>query len=158
MVQLFSTIALLLPALANAQYQVVKEYAGASFFNDWDFYNHYDNLTNGNVNFLSASDASKDNLAYVNSAGNAIMKVDNSSEVSVGQSRNSIRISTKDHFTVGSLWIADMLHVPYGCSVWPAFWSSAVDWPNGGEERDLSHNIVSPLMGAPTTDRYLRGC
>ncbi|KAI0930780.1 hypothetical protein AcV7_004872 [Taiwanofungus camphoratus] len=49
MVQLFSTIALLLPALANAQYQVVKEYAGASFFNDWDFYNHYDNLTNGNV-------------------------------------------------------------------------------------------------------------
>lgn len=55
------------------------------------------------------------------------MKVDNSSEVSVGQSRNSIRISTKDHFTVGSLWIADMLHVPYGVRVSRRPWSSELN-------------------------------
>jgi len=123
----------LLPALVAAQYSMVKEYSGSSFFDDWNFYNNYDNLTQGNVEFVSAQEAGKDNLAYVNSAGNAIIKVDNTSTVTVGSNRNSVRISTKDHFTVGSLWITEMTHVPYGCSVWPAFWSSAVDWPSGGE-------------------------
>ncbi|KZT69565.1 glycoside hydrolase family 16 protein [Daedalea quercina L-15889] len=122
-----------LPALIEAQYTQVKEYIGDSFFDDWDFYNHADDLTSGNVFFVSSSTAGKDKLAYINDAGNAIMKVDNTSSVSVGQDRNSVRINTKDHFTVGSLWVTDMLHVPFGCSVWPAFWSSAVDWPSGGE-------------------------
>lgn len=34
---------------------------------------------------------------------------------------------------MGSVWVADMLHVPFGCSVWPAFWSQAPSWPTGGE-------------------------
>jgi len=129
----YGAAAALLPALVNAQYTQVKEYVGDAFFDDWDFYNHADDLTNGNVFFVSSTNAGKDQLAYVNDAGNAIMKVDNSSSVSVGQNRNSVRINTQDHFTVGSLWVTDMLHVPYGCSVWPAFWSSAQDWPSGGE-------------------------
>lgn len=130
---LLACTAFLLPALAGAQYSMVKEYQGASFFDDWNFYNNYDNLTSGNVNYLSAKTAGQDQLAYINDAGNAIMKVDNTSTLNVGANRNSIRISTKDHFTVGSMWITDMVHVPYGCSVWPAFWSSAQDWPSGGE-------------------------
>ena len=31
---------LLLPVLASAQYQMVKEYVGDNFFNDWTFYNN----------------------------------------------------------------------------------------------------------------------
>lgn len=31
---------LLLPALASAQYQMVKEYIGEHFFDDWAFYNN----------------------------------------------------------------------------------------------------------------------
>ena len=31
---------LLLPGLASAQYQMVKEYVGDNFFNDWTFYNN----------------------------------------------------------------------------------------------------------------------
>ncbi len=60
--------------------------------------------------------ASQAKLAFVNDAGNAIMKVDNSSTVTFGNKRNSIRIVSQDQYTVGSLWIVDMLHVPYGVS------------------------------------------
>lgn len=68
------------------------------------------------ISYLSNTAAAKDQLAFVNSAGNAIIKVDNTSTVTFNQKRNSIRITTKDHFTVGSLWISDMTHVPYGVS------------------------------------------
>lgn len=118
----------------TTQYTMVKEYSGSGFFDDWNFYNNWDNLTDGSVQFVSSSQASKDGLAYINSAGNAIMKVDNTTKIQqFNQNRNSIRISTKDQFEVGSVWITDMVHAPYGCSVWPAFWSSAKDWPSGGE-------------------------
>jgi len=43
-------LALALPAvIRGTQYGLVKEYAGNSFFDDWNFYGHYDNLTNGNA-------------------------------------------------------------------------------------------------------------
>ena len=42
------------------------------------------------------------------------MKVDNSTNLKVGQNRDSIRISSKDQFTIGSVWVADILHVPFG--------------------------------------------
>lgn len=65
---------------------------------------------------MSAKEASQDKLGFVNDAGHAIMKVDNSSTLNFNDKRNAIRISTTDRYTVGSLWIADMLHVPYGVS------------------------------------------
>lgn len=103
--------------------------------------------------YAGFQEASQDKLAFVNGAGNAIMKVDNTTKLTFGQNRNSVRIVSKQQFTVGSVFIADMLHIPYGvrvppshplsavdlfifrsqCSVWPAWWSSAVDWPQGGE-------------------------
>ncbi|KAH9833488.1 uncharacterized protein C8Q71DRAFT_892901 [Rhodofomes roseus] len=52
-----------------------------------------DGLTNGNVFFVSSTDAGKDQLAYVNDAGDTIMMVDNSSTVTVGQNCNSINTS-----------------------------------------------------------------
>ena len=32
---------------AYAAYNLVKEYSGQNFFNGWDFYGNYDNLTSG---------------------------------------------------------------------------------------------------------------
>lgn len=45
------------------------------------------------------------------------MKVDNKTQVAFNQKRNTVRITTKDRFAVGSVWIADMLHVPFGVSL-----------------------------------------
>ena len=32
---------------ASAAYNLVKEFTGSSFFDGWEFYGNYDNLTNG---------------------------------------------------------------------------------------------------------------
>ena len=66
------------------------------------------------ISFVTASQAASERLAFVNPAGNAIMKVDNTTVVPFNDKRNTVRISTKDRFAVGSVWIADMLHVPFG--------------------------------------------
>ncbi|KAF8192188.1 glycoside hydrolase family 16 protein [Pholiota molesta] len=84
--------------------------------------------------FVSASDALSSRLAFVDTTTNhAIMQVDNSSTVTFNNKRNSVRLQTNVRYGVGSVWIADMLHVPFGCSVWPAWWSNAPTWPTGGE-------------------------
>ncbi|KAG5636091.1 hypothetical protein H0H81_009139 [Sphagnurus paluster] len=112
---------LVVPFVAATSYDIVKAYAGTTFFDDWTFYNHYDNLTNGDTIFVSAADAAADQLAYVDSTTNhAIIKVDNTSTVPYNQKRNTVRIFSNDRYGVGSVWVADMYHLPYGCSVWPA--------------------------------------
>lgn len=31
------------------------------------------------------------------------------------------------------MFLIDVLHAPFGCSVWPVFWTRALNWPHGGE-------------------------
>ena len=63
----------------------------------------------------------------------AILKVDNTSFVPYNEKRNSVRIESTDFFPVGSVILFDATHLPYGCSVWPSFWTSGVNWPSQGE-------------------------
>jgi len=62
-------------------------------------------------------------LAYVNGDGRAIIKVDDFSTVTGampghdGYKRDTIRIESKQKFAFGSVWIADFVHLPYGCAV-----------------------------------------
>ncbi|CAL1709040.1 unnamed protein product [Somion occarium] len=114
-------------------FDVVHDYSGASFFDDWDFFGNWDNLTLGDVWWLNASDSFSQKLAYVNDAGHAVMKVDNTSNVPFNEKRNTVRITSKDFYSFGSLWVIDLLHIPYGCSVWPAFWTKGSLWPDDGE-------------------------
>ncbi|KIJ63767.1 glycoside hydrolase family 16 protein [Hydnomerulius pinastri MD-312] len=114
-------------------YNLIREYAGSTFFDRWDFYGGWDNLTLGNATWVTQSQAASQGLAYVNSEGHAIIKVDNTTNVPLGQNRNSVRITTQDAYDIGSLWIIDLNHIPYGCSVWPAFWSFGPNWPYDGE-------------------------
>jgi hypothetical protein len=118
---------------SHGAYNIARDYSGSSFFSDWDFYGTYDNLTNGDVIYLDQADAMSQKLAYVTSQGTAIIKVDNTTDVPYNIKRNSVRISSKDGYPVGSLWIIDAIHMPYGCSVWPSVWTSGYPWPKNGE-------------------------
>lgn len=126
-------VCLLSLVLGASCYDVVREYSGQSFFDRWDFYGSWDNLTLGDVWWLNRSSAVAQNLAYTDARGHAIMKVDNSSNVPSNQKRNSVRITSQDFYDIGSLWVVDLLHIPFGCSVWPAFWTKGTLWPNDGE-------------------------
>ncbi|GHJ90114.1 hypothetical protein NliqN6_6516 [Naganishia liquefaciens] len=139
-----SAIALIAASVLNAApatalgstYDLIKTYQGDTFFNDWTYYGHYDNLTNGDTIWVNRTVGDADpKLTYINSGGNAIVKVDNTSTVEYNYKRNSVRLTSNDAFEIGSVWVMDALHLPYGCSVWPAFWSTGVGatWPATGE-------------------------
>jgi Glycosyl hydrolases family 16 len=70
------------------------------------------------------------NLIEINNAGNAIMRVDTTPQVT--GNRNSVRIQTQYTFT-GGLLIMDSVHMPTGCGTWPAFWTNGPNWPTTGE-------------------------
>ncbi|KAN0130624.1 glycoside hydrolase family 16 protein [Lactarius tabidus] len=177
MVSLRAVLLALVPALVRGTpYTLTKEYFGSSFFEGWNFFGNVDDLTHGNANFVTAAQAAALQLAYINSAGNAIIKVDNTTVVPPNSDRNTVRITTEEAFPVGNLWIVDMLHVPFGvgqhfldllmranapspiakskCSVWPAFWSYAVasNWPAGGEidTFEAVNNVLNAQMALHT--------
>lgn len=61
--------------------------------------------------------ASDSGLVSVNSAGNAVIRVDYTSNVAENDKRNSVRITSQEFFNFGSVWVVDMIHMPFGCSV-----------------------------------------
>ena len=97
-----------------AAYDLVREYSGVSFFDRWDFYGMWDNLTlvrlslvllmscaaaecvrvgvQGNVTWVDKPTAFTDQLAYVNAANHVIMRVDSETNVPRGEKRNSVRV------------------------------------------------------------------
>jgi len=107
---------------------------GYSFFDNWDFFN-YPDPTHGAVNYNSREDSWQNGLVYVPSPARdtTIMRVDSWSNLPYGKLRNSVRISSKQKVDIGSIVIADIKNIPYGPSVWPAFWMVGDNWPYGGE-------------------------
>ncbi|KAI0286661.1 concanavalin A-like lectin/glucanase domain-containing protein [Russula aff. rugulosa BPL654] len=113
----------------QSNFRLAQSYSGQSFFQGWDFFTGSD-PTNGNVQFVDQQTATSNNLTSINAAGNAIMRVDNTAQVS--GNRNSVRIQTQFTFT-GGLVIMDSVHMPTGCGTWPAFWTDGANWPVTGE-------------------------
>jgi hypothetical protein len=121
--------------------------SGNNFFSGWNFFTGSD-PTNGVVQYVDQGTAvrmlpfaikttSRDSipqqssgLISINSAGNAVMRVDTTPQVS--GNRPSVRIQTQFSFT-GGLVILDSVHMPTGCGTWPAFWTNGPNWPTTGE-------------------------
>ncbi|EJD43362.1 hypothetical protein AURDEDRAFT_114715 [Auricularia subglabra TFB-10046 SS5] len=123
----------LLDLLANAAgYSFVKQYHGADFFNDWDFYGSWDNLTLGDTNWVNSSVAWNNRLVSINDAGNVVIGVDQGN-VPWNLKRDAVRITTRDSFNLGTLLLFDVYHIPWGCGVWPSIWTMGPNWPQGGE-------------------------
>ncbi|CAB57923.1 putative glycosidase C21B10.07 [Schizosaccharomyces pombe] len=116
------------PSYKAKTYSLVKEYKGTTFFDGFDFMNITD-PTHGFVQYLDRNSSAKLGLISANSS-NVIMAADSKHNYSSG--RPSIRLQSTQYFEHG-LFILDLIHLPYGCGTWPAFWTLGDDWPNGGE-------------------------
>ncbi|KAJ3856807.1 glycoside hydrolase family 16 protein [Lentinula lateritia] len=110
-------------------WKLIEAHNGSDFFQGWSFFTGSD-PTHGVVDYLDKNDATSAGLAYVNSAGNAVMSVDTTNNLT--GNRKSVRITTSSQYDQG-IWILDALHMPTGCGTWPAFWTNGPDWPAGGE-------------------------
>lgn len=141
-----------LAKLATAQtYSVAQEFKGATFFDGWTFTNGNDAKNWGNVAYLPKDVATSQGLAYVNPAGNAIIKVDNTTVGNpddMAYGRASVKMNTTQPFTKGSLVVMDAIHLPYGCSVWPGYWSQGSPedaWPAYGEIDIIENVNLAPI-------------
>jgi len=126
------------PSSTGKTYTLKDKFSGKTFFDGWWFYNYAD-PTNGQVDYLSQADATKAGLAYVQSDGVVVMKVDNTTKLASGEKRKSVRIHSNKQYNTG-LFVADILQMPFGCSIWPAYWTVGDNWPNNGEI-DILENV-----------------
>lgn len=122
-------------------------YAGKTFFDRWDFFD-YEDPTSGTVNFLNRSEAFRRNFTYAESNGTVVMKADMESVLPSGVNRDSIRIQSQARYNSG-LFILDLTRAPWGCAIWPAFWTTNEHWPANGEidiiegVHDNQHNQIA---------------
>ena len=92
----------------STSYDIVRDYSGSTFFDLWDFYGSWDNLTlgtcinvlsflasdpiffKGDVWWLDRTSAFQENLAYINENNQTVIKVDNVSNVPYNEKRNTV--------------------------------------------------------------------
>ncbi|THU94303.1 hypothetical protein K435DRAFT_966884 [Dendrothele bispora CBS 962.96] len=71
------------------------------------------------THYVNKSFASDNSLAYVQD-GMMFMKGDNTTWLTDGEFRNSVRISNISQYNTG-LFILDINHAPWGCAIWRAW-------------------------------------
>ncbi|KAI6047619.1 glycoside hydrolase family 16 protein [Pisolithus marmoratus] len=119
-------------------------YEGQTFFDTFDFYTGTDP-----TKFVDQQTAFSSGLAYVTSDNKVIMQGDNTTWLPLGTNRSSVRISSQAIYNTG-LFVLDLDMAPWGCGVWPAFWTlGSGTWPYNGEidiiegVHDNEHNQVT---------------
>ncbi len=87
-----------------------------SSFDGWTFQNGIDTNTTGNVLYQTREQAASENLTFVNSAGNVIIKVDNTTSGAGDPTfgRPSVKILSNATVPAGSIVIMDAVHMPFG--------------------------------------------
>lgn len=119
--------------------------------------------TTGQVTFVSQSDAEAAGMASSGSSW-AMIGTDAVTDLTTNTDpRKSIRLQGTTNVERGSLMVADFTHVPFGCSIWPAWWSNngvGDVWPSGGEIDTFEGvNIqTTNLVSIHTNDSSLASC
>eukprot|EP00434_Breviolum_minutum_P002787 symbB.v1.2.002449.t1/scaffold99.1/size346285/5 len=121
-----------------AEYRLSWRAAGRDFFDQFTFVEEDD--THGAQKYLSKRQAFNDKVISISSSGSAILRVGElvaTGDPGAPYKRNSVMIHSNYAWTpsTGMLVVMKYNHVPYGASIWPAFWLMNSDniWPKGGE-------------------------
>ncbi|KAJ3504035.1 hypothetical protein NMY22_g18053 [Coprinellus aureogranulatus] len=130
-------------------WMLADTYAGETFYDNMTFFSTRD-PTNGMVTYVDRDRAFSQNYTYIRDDGVVIMQSDMSSWLPLGAHRESVRIETQKAYT-GGLFILDLQRAPWGCAIWPAFWTTAANafWPRDGEidilegVHDNEHNQIT---------------
>ncbi|TFL05226.1 glycoside hydrolase family 16 protein [Pterulicium gracile] len=139
----------------HKNYVLDVKYQGADFFTEWDFF-HWDDPTNGQVNYVNLEDATNRGLAYVQHDNSTVFGVDSTNDLPLNAKRDSVRISSKRRFS-GGLFIADFNAMPHGCGTWPAYWSTGPEWPKAGEI-DVIEGVNQQIANQYTMHTVDEGC
>lgn len=123
-----TTLTSAISPVSATTYNIINSHAGSTFFDGFSYFGGYDNTTNGDVFWVTNS-----SLSYVDANGRAIIKVDNTTTVPYNEKRNSVKLKSNDWYKPGTVMVMDATHLPYGCSVWPAWWTQGPNWYQGGE-------------------------
>ena len=115
----------------------MADYSGTSFFDHFDYYTDHD-PTNGAVQYVDEATAVQSKyVGYVQNPNtkstNALISVDHTS---ISAKRQSVRLSSKETFDLGTIMAIDLVHMPSGAlGVWPAIWAlgNQTGWPFSGE-------------------------
>ncbi|KAI8898809.1 concanavalin A-like lectin/glucanase domain-containing protein [Globomyces pollinis-pini] len=116
--------------LPNGRYQLTSFYSPKDFFEGkkWFFYFTKD-PNNGIQKYQTQKSATENNLIQYNKDEDTIVL--NATRGPDGTPM-SLRIFSEKYYKSG-LFIYDIQHLPHGCGIWPAIWTSGEDWPKNGE-------------------------
>ena len=114
---------------AGKNYTLNWKSQGISFFDDWNF-GEVD-FTGGAVRYVPRDEALAEKLVM---PGDWSIVRPGAVENTTRLQRKSVRLSTRTNWTY-YLVAMQYQHVPFGCGVWPAFWSNGAsgNWPRDGE-------------------------
>jgi hypothetical protein len=83
--------------------------------------------------------------------------VDDKSFVPYNEKRYAPSLLSERAYPVGSVFVMDAVHMPYGCSVWPAFWTQGAQWPEGGEI-DIMEGVNGQTSNQIALHSHSDGC
>lgn len=120
------------------EYRLSWRAAGRDFFDQFTFVEQDD--THGAQRYLTKEQAFKNHVISISNGGSAILRIGDlipTGDPGAPYKRNSVMIHSNYAWApaTGMLVVMKYNHVPYGASIWPAFWLMNSDnvWPKGGE-------------------------
>lgn len=139
----------------NRSYKPLLQADGVGFFTHFNFFTDAD-PTHGSVQYVDLVTANTSGLIGTISVsspldGAVYLGVDHTTKTS---KRPSVRLESKETFGK-HLLIADVLHMPSACGVWPALWELGPNpWPVNGEIDVIEnvHNSTANRMSLHTKD------